>query len=89
MAGTSEVEYFDKYGKPCEEKEAMAYKTDKSFFLQEYMGAILAKDMVVLSRNKSRLKYVRVGPISFGYYLNYLKTGLKSWYSMSTRNRGD
>ena len=82
-------EYIDENGKECDEKEAVAYKTDKFFYILSYCSELYTKQTVLLAKNSARTKFVRVGPKAYASYVKYLNTGLKTYHSLASRNPRD
>ncbi len=91
MAEQSErvIEYFNNYGLTCTEDKAFCYKTEKCFYIREYMNALMKKGVTVLAKNKSTYKFKKVGPKTFKMYMKYLTSDLDSWYNMASRNPRD
>lgn len=81
------MENLNANGQPCEDKDRVAYKTDKHRFALEYCGNLYTKDTVMSERNSARTKFVKLGPKSYDNYVKYLTTGLMTYYRLASRNR--
>lgn len=68
------------------EKDAYVRKTEKSFYVMEFKGALFKKGTVVKRLDVDRMKWRKVGPHCFANYLEYLKTNKEPRYLIANRN---
>ncbi len=81
------MENLNQYGKPCEEKDRVAYTDEKYKYVLEYCGDLFKKGMTLQKRYAARTRFIKVSDTTYAKYIHYLQTGLDAYYNIANRNK--